>query len=283
MVVIRPVVVACGLLLGACVQKPLMIPAAQVTAAVEANNKAEIFFRQGDLNRAAQYYGEALRIARAIEDVDGVAANAINLSIVYQRQGKIDLARSSLALISDGVLAFSSTRLAQASLRLAILDFDERKYATAAEAVEKALKGCITQDCSLLPAIHNLKGRIVLETGQQNLAAVSAQAAMNTSKQQNNRMELANAFRLLGDSAFRSGNLRESLLSYEEALRIDTELAEPGKIYRDHVALGNATASMGDRDIARAHYKRALSVSEASRDGKSMDQVRRLIKELGAP
>ena len=63
-----------------------------------------------------------------MEDANGIAANAVNLSIVYQRQGKYEEARASLApLLERATLAHAPERRAQAALRRAVLDLDERR------------------------------------------------------------------------------------------------------------------------------------------------------------
>lgn len=61
----------------------------QGSAAMEANRRAEASLRRGDLEVAAARYREALRLSLAVEDAEGIAANALSLSVVLQRQGKI--------------------------------------------------------------------------------------------------------------------------------------------------------------------------------------------------
>src|SRR5215831_7896288 len=100
------------LLLAACVAPPPAAPpAAGEAAVVEANRRADAYLRGGDLEGAARQYREALRVARSVEDPEGIAANAINLSIVYQRLGRNDDARAALApLLERGAIAFLPER-----------------------------------------------------------------------------------------------------------------------------------------------------------------------------
>ena len=86
------------------------------------------------LEGAARQYREAIRLARSVEDTEGIAANAINLSIVYQRLGRPDDARASLGLLHErSQLVFPPERMAQAALRRAVLDMDEHRAASASE------------------------------------------------------------------------------------------------------------------------------------------------------
>jgi tetratricopeptide (TPR) repeat protein len=273
---------ACALL-ASCAQQPPAKPVpAREAAAIEANRRAEASFRRGDFENSVQHYREALRIARSLEDADSIAANAINLSIAYQRLGKSAEALASLAPVLDqSTLLFPPARLAQAALRRSILEFDERRYASAAEWADRAAAYCGQQGCALLGALNNVKGQIALETGHSDSAAAHAQTALQASRDAGNQVETANALRLLGNAAIRAGDAKAALAPLGEALAIDRELALPSRIYLDLVSLGRASALGGDRDSARTYYERALAVSEADRDAQGAAAARALIEALG--
>jgi tetratricopeptide (TPR) repeat protein len=273
---------ACALL-AACSQPPVKLAPEGTTAVIEANRKADNYFRNGNLNNAARYYLEAIRLAQAVEDADGIAANAVNLSIVQQRLGRYAQARASLALILDqrGKLIFPQERLSQAALRRAVLDMDEQQFSSAAEWVERAANYCGRSSCPLLAGIHNVRGQLALESGQIEAATASAKAALSASRGTGDRAETGNALRLLGLAALRKGDAAAALGFLDEALVIDRELALPRKIYLDLVGLGRAKASSGERDAARSFYERALTVSDADRDLQGTAAARALIEGLG--
>jgi tetratricopeptide (TPR) repeat protein len=124
------------LFLAACVAPPpATAPSSGAAAVIDANRRADAYLRNGDLEGAARQYREAIRVARSVEDADGIATNAINLSIVYQRLQRPDDARASLALLLErSPLVFSGESLAQAALRRAVLDMDERRRTAAGDA-----------------------------------------------------------------------------------------------------------------------------------------------------
>lgn len=280
--ILRLLVVAGLALLAACAQPPGKPPAARAAEAIEANHRAELRFRGGDFDGAAQQYREALRIAQSVEDAEGIAANAINLSIAYQRLGKHGEARASLASVLDhSRLNFSPARLTQAALRRAVLDFDERRYSDAAQWLDKAAAWCGQPGCTLSAAINNLRGLLALEEGRTDAAAASATAALAASRQSGERVEAANALRLLGYVAIRTGAPAAALVPLTEALAIDRELALPRKIYLDLVGLGRASALGGEPAAARTYYERALAVSEADRDVQGAEEMRGVIRALG--
>jgi tetratricopeptide (TPR) repeat protein len=268
--------------LAACAQQPAPPLPAREAAVMEANRHAEAQVRSGNLVSAARYYGEALRLAQSIEDTEGIASNAINLSIVYQRIGKIAEARASLAPVLDqGKLMFPPGRLAQAALRRAILDLEEGRYASATDWIERAASYCGARDCALSGAIQNVKAQLALEAGNADAAAASARAALAASRGSGDRAESANALRLLGITAVRAGDAVGALAFFDQALAIDRELALARKIYLDLIGLGRARALRGEHGAARTFYERALTVSEADHDTQGAAEARALIDALG--
>ncbi|HMH19311.1 MAG TPA: tetratricopeptide repeat protein [Burkholderiales bacterium] len=278
----RAGVLACALLAACSAQPPASPPSSGEAAVIEANRRADAYFRSGNLEGAARYYREATRLAQSVEDLEGIAANAISLSIVYQRLGRFDEARASLApLLEQSRLAFSPDRLAQAELRRSVLDLDERRFASAREWADRAAAHCGQRDCALAGAIHNVKGQLALEAGRLDLSAASAKAALSASRASGDRAETGNALRLLGVTAIRAGDAGAATGYLGEALAIDRELAVPRKIYLDLIGLGRASTLRGDRGGARAFYERARAVSEADRDAQGAAEARALSEALG--
>ena len=265
-----------------CSQSPkATTSAARQAAAIEANRKGENYVRHGELESAARSYAEALRLSQSLEDAEGIAANAINLSIVRQRQGRFADARGALSAISDRRnLKFSALRQTEAALRHALLDLDERRFAGAEEWVAKANGHC-AERCALTGAIHNVRAQLALQAGNLDAAAASARAAHDASRGAGDRAELANAHRILGVTALRHGDAVAARTQLEQALTLDREIGAPRKIAFDLLALGRAAALGGDREAARAYYGRALAVSEADRDAVAAAEARSLLEASG--
>jgi tetratricopeptide (TPR) repeat protein len=262
-------------------EKPAQPVAVQSSAAMDANRRAEASLRRGDLEVAALRYREALRLSLAVEDADGIAANALSLSIVLQRQGKYEEARASLApLLERATLEFPPERRAQAALRRAVLDLDERRHAPAAEWAARAAAWC-GSPCALAAAIRNVQGQLALEAGRREEAAQAAGEALAAARAASDTAETANALRLSGMAAIAAGDGAGALAPLTEALAIDQGLGVPRKIALDLVALGRAAALRGERGPARAYYARALAVSEADRDAAGAAEARALAAALG--
>jgi len=269
-------------LLSACIAPPPAAPTPSGEAAmIDANRRADAYLRGGDLEGAARQYREAIRVARTVEDTEGIATNAINLSIVYQRLGRAEDARASLGLLLDrSPLAFSQERMAQAAVRRAVLDMDDHRAASAGEWLDRAAGYC-SRGCSVSATIQNVRGQLALDAGRPDQAAASARAALAVSRASGDRAESANALRLLGAVAIRGGDAASASAYLGEALAMDRELGLPRKIYLDLIALGRASALLGDRAAARSFYERARAVSEADRDAAGTAQAKALIDALG--
>lgn len=260
-----------------CSAPPKPSTAARQEAALEANRKGEAYVRHGELENAARSYREALRFSQALEDAEGIAANAINLSIVRQRQGRFAEARASLAAVLDQRnLKFSNARLAEVSLRQALLDLDEKNLAGADDWMAKATGHC-AERCPAGAAIHNVRAQLALQAGRTDAAFLAARSAHDASRASGDQVEQANALRLLGIVGLKNGEAASARQHLEQALAIDRELGAPRKIALDLLALGQAAALGGDRESARAYYARALAVGEADRDVAVTAEARALL------
>lgn len=260
-----------------CSAPPKPSTAARQEAALEANRKGEAYVRHGELENAARSYREALRFSQALEDAEGIAANAINLSIVRQRQGRFADARASLAAVLDQRnLKFSNARLAEVSLRQALLDLDEKNLAGADDWMAKATAHC-AERCPAGAAIHNVRAQLALQAGRTDAAFLAARSAHDASRASGDQVEQANALRLLGIVGLKNGEAASARQHLEQALAIDRELGAPRKIALDLLALGQAAALGGDRESARAYYARALAVGEADRDVAVTAEARALL------
>lgn len=265
------------LLLGCGGQSVKNTTAARQEAAIEANRKGEAYVRHGELESAARSYREALRLSQSLEDADGIAANAINLSIVRQRQGRFNDARESLnAVLDQPNLRFPATRLTEVALRHALLDLDQNRFAAAERWVARAVQHC-GERCPMSGTIDNVRAQLALQAGRVDEAAAAARRAQQASEAAGDRSETANALRLLGIAALRAGDFGAARPHLEQALAIDREIGAPRKIALDLLSLGRAAALAGESEAARAYYARALAVSQADRDDAGAAEARAML------
>ncbi len=269
------------LLCAGCVTAPGAPPPPVQSRIADANARAAALVRTGDDTGAARQYEEALRLARSVEDADAIAAGAINLSIMYQRLGRDAAAREVLSVVLDEKdLAFPERRRIQAELRRAILGLASRDTGSATAWVERARARCERMACELAAAILNVQALVALDVERPEEGARLAREAGEAARTRGDRAEAANALRTIGRARLALGDPVGAIQSLEEALALDRELADPRKILVDLVELGKANLARGNREAARAYFQRALTVSHASRDARSVDDLNERLRSL---
>jgi len=257
-----------ALLCAACGAAGPQPPAAQARLE-DASLRGASQARAGDHAGAARRYEEALRIARSLDDADGEAVNSINLSIVYQRMGRVADARAALApVLSDPRRAFSETRRLQAELRMAIMDLAARDTGGAASWAKRARERCQALDCAQTSAILNVQAQAALESGRPAEAITLANAAADRARGQDDYSEYANALRIVGRARGALGDAPAAVQALEKALEIDRELADPRKIMADLLELAHASLAAGNKQAARNYQERAAAINRALRDEK---------------
>ena len=244
------------------------------TKHADAEQRAAMLMRAGDLEGAARQYGEAARIAATVENVDSVASNAINQSIVYQWLGRDAEARDALArVLDDPRRPFSERRRLQAELRRAIVDLSLQNPVSAATFAERAAQRCANLSCEYAATILNVQAQIALESSRAADAEQLAARAAERARSRNDRAEQANALRLQGKARRLQEKPKEALQPLEQALAIDRDLADPRKILADLTELSLASSAAGNRDAAKDYYERAVTVSRALRDTRGLAEM----------
>ena len=244
------------------------------TRHADAEQRAAMLLRAGDLEGAARQYGEAARIAATVENSDSVAANAINQSIVYQWLGRDADARDALArVLDDPRRPFPERRRLQAELRRAIVDLALQNPASAATFAERAAQRCPNFSCEYGATLLNVQAQIALEGSRAADAEQLATRAAERARSRNDRAETANALRMLGKARRAQNNAAAAIQPLEQALAIDRDLADPRKILADLTELSLASSAVGNRDAAKDYYERAVTVSRALRDTRGLAEM----------
>ena len=242
----------------------------------EAETRAAALARSGDYAGAARHYGEALRLATALENADAIAANAINLSVVQQWLGRDAEARAALgAVLDDPRTPFSERRKLQAELRRAILDLSAGNVGAAAVWAAQADRRC-AGSCEYAATLLNVRAQVELESGKPADAARLAQSALERSR--GSRAESANALRTLGRARLAQGTAASAIDALKQALELDRELGDPRKILADLNDLSRAAEAAGDARAASDYKERGIAVGRAMNDGKTGPEMEALLR-----
>jgi len=271
-------VLAMGVTAGCSGTKPPAAPAQTSSQSqsrlADAEQRAAMLMRAGDLAGAARQYGEAARLAATVENTDAVASNAINQSVVYQWLGRDADARDSLArVLDDPRRPFSERRRLQAELRRAIVDLALQNPVSATTFAERAAQRCPNLSCEFGATILNVQAQIALESSRAAEAEQLATRAAERARARNDRAETANALRMLGKARRAQDNAKGAIPPLEQALAIDRDLADPRKILADLTELSLANSAASNRDAARDYYERAVTVSRALQDTRGLAEM----------
>ena len=259
-------------LCAGCAAAPKSDPPPAQARLAQAEARAAALVRSGDMAGAAKSYGDAVRIATSLDDLDGIAANAINLSVVDQWLGRTAEARTALALVVDADRPFPEHRRLQAELRGAILDLAIGQPGPAASLASRAEKRC-AGTCEYMATLLNVQAQIALAKGDPADAARRAQRALELAHGRSDNAEAANSLRNLGRAARLRGDAAAARPFLEQALEIDRALADPRKILADLTELSRAASDAGDSQAARDYAARAAAVSRATEDGHNVVEM----------
>jgi tetratricopeptide (TPR) repeat protein len=268
------------LAVSACASKPVVVPELQ-TAALQWNQRGHAAFDQGDYQAALADYAEALSANRAIENVDGIAEELMNLAVVHERLGDNTQAQRRL----DEILAangppFSSAQRAEAAYRKAVLALDTGAAADAAALLDRALEFCRGGNCVVEGRVYNLRARIALANGDAVLAHAHAKRALEANRRANDVAEQANSLRLMADATFQSGDAATAHTLYGQALDADKTLGDGAKIALDLIGIGRCYAAQGQRGMARQFYERARNVWDGLGDAAGVARAETLVKSV---
>ena len=260
-------------LLAGCGQNPPRPSEAQ-QAAVQWNQRAQVAYARGDYAQALAHYQQALALSRAIEDVNGIARELINLAVVHRKLGRPAPARAALdeILVPAGI-PFTAGQRAEATYRLALFAAEDGDAARARTLGEQALALCT--GCASEGAIRNFQAGLRLAAGAAMEAREHARRALELNRGLGDRAEEANSLRLLADAALRLKDYAAADNGYQQALALDKDAGHPHKITADLLGLGEVALAQGKKPDAADYFRRARSVAEAAGD----DAMRRQVEQ----
>lgn len=264
------------LLIAGCGSVPPAPLSESQQAALAWNQRARAVYARGDYAQALAYYQQALAVNRAIEDVDGIARELVNLSTVYRKLGQPGPARAALdAVLAPGGIPFTPAQRAEASYRLALHAGEDGDARAARAWSDQALALCAGATCAIEGAVRNFQAGLQLGHGNAAAARELARRALEINRGHGDRAEEANSLRLLADAASRLRDHAAAADGYRQALAIDKAEGASHKIVADLLGLGQAALDAGRRQEAVDYFQRARSVAAAAGD----DAMRRQVEE----
>ena len=251
----------CGvLLLSGCGGRQEVRSARQDQAA-EFNQRAQRSFQRGEYQAAADLYESALRQDVAIENVNGIAINTLNLARVNHVLGKNALAQRYLdQLLDDKALRYATVHLAEAAVRKSLLLLEGNDIAGSVALLGQAADWCAS-GCTFNGAIDNVRAGIALRENDAEKALHWGERAASANR--NVPMEYANSLRLIATARLMKNEHDASLRLSDEALAIDKSLGLPEKIRQDLLLSAQAHEKLGHAEQAAQYRDRAERIAAA--------------------
>ncbi|MBI5006001.1 MAG: hypothetical protein HZB95_02630 [Nitrosomonadales bacterium] len=251
--------ILCGLVLLAGCGEVEVLRSARLEQATEFNQRAQRAFQRGEYQAAATLYEQALQIDVAIENVNGIAINTLNLARVNNVLGRSALAQRLLdQLLEDKALHHAPAHLAEAALQKALLRLQANDAADAALWVDRAAVYC-ESDCRMSGVIDNVRAGIALRANDADKALQLSERAVSANS--GVPIEHANALRLMASARLMKKEAEVALRLLEEALVIDKSLGLPEKIRQDLLLSAQAYEMLGKNEQAAQYRDRAARIA----------------------
>jgi len=248
------------LLLSACSHEAPAVRSVREEQAIEFNQRAQRAFLRGEYQTAAGLYENALRLDAAIENVDGIAVNLLNLARVNQALGKPEIAQQYLdRLLSEKALHYPAAQLAAAAVQYGLLCLQAGDVAAATAWTDRANEYCAS-GCKLSGVIANLRANIAIQSGDAEQALDWSGRAVSANKSES-QIEYANALRLQAQARMLKQEFEAASPLLEEALGIDKVLGLPDKIRQDLSLLAQVQDKLGRAELAAQYRERAARVA----------------------
>ncbi|MBI5891438.1 MAG: hypothetical protein HZB47_12320 [Nitrosomonadales bacterium] len=228
--------------------------------ATEFNQRAQRAYQRGEYQVAAAFYENALQLDVAVENVNGIAINMLNLAKVNQVLGNSALSQRFLdSLLEDKSLQYAPQHLAAAAVQKSLLRLQDGDVAGATIWADKAAAWCTT-DCLLAGVIDNARASIALHEKDAEQALYWSERAAAANKGES-PLEYANALRLAASARLLKNENDSALRLLEEALVIDKSLGLPEKIRQDLLLSAQAHEKSGRVEQAAQFRDRAARIA----------------------
>lgn len=245
------------------------------------DQRAVAAYRAGDYIQARAHYQQALDIYRSLEDAEGIGTELMNLSATHLAAGDTDNAlRVLMPMLENPGIGFTPGQQAEAAYRLAFIRYRRQEAKEAEQRVIQAQTLCRQANCASAGAILNLRATLAQSRGEGGMAVELAQLALQAARQHADRVEQANALRLLGDLRLAQGAPAAAEPHYREALDLDRAVEAPKKMALDLLGIGRSLHAQGRHEQALGFFQRAQSVADSIGDRAVVESAQAAIRKI---
>lgn len=229
-----------------------------------------------DYRRAIEYFTQALKLNRSVDNRAGEVKDLVNIGRVYIALNDVKNAETSLseavslaaeakeeAYLSAALASLAKVRYIQGDLRKALTEMER--------SIEIDSRLGIRSGSKL-----NLKARIYIDTGKLEEAMGILKQAYEWNSSVENRQEVANTLRQMALINEARGKIAEARKLYDEAYTNDTAIGDSARIADDLESMAELELASGQPEKAAFLYERSFVVSLNA--GQLDDALARLYK-----
>ena len=255
-------VILCTMLAACAVTRPVSPPV--IRQAERLNARAIAATEQGRYQAAETGFAEAYNAYSAVENHAGMVTVLVNSSRMYRSRGMADKAAAMAARAGEMVhhVPQLSAEVWFEQAKVCLLRGDT---ACAREWSEKALVASGDENRAM---IISLRADIHLKRGEWQRCTDLARESLALSRSAGDRHEEADAHRIMADCLLAGGQPVAAAQAYDEALRLDKELAHSKEVYADLKGLSSSLAQQGKGVAAGDYLLRAADIAIAGGDAK---------------
>ncbi|MDD2700564.1 MAG: hypothetical protein PHH36_04930 [Sideroxydans sp.] len=201
----------------------------------------------------------AMRVDVAVENIQGIAIDMLNLASVNQKLGRLQEAHAYLdALLQDEAVQYGSAYLAAAATQKALLLLQQGESSDVRSWLDKAEGWCVSE-CRLKRAIDNARAALALHEKDYDGALHWAERAASASRG-DDPLEHANAMRYMSEARLARSEFDLALRLASDTLALDKTLGLPEKIKQDLLLSARAYEGQGNAVQAKHFRERASRI-----------------------
>lgn len=255
-----------------------------VGEALTLTNLANVNHRRGNHRSALGDHYRAIDLARKAGDRFVEATALTHLAVVEDRLGHNTQA---LAACQRAVTIFQDLGAlygeAVALNNLAIVEMRREQYSAAAKHLRRSLAVAEALGIAVMkPYVLDSLGMLHLRRDEPEQARACFQQALTHNREIGDRNAQAWSTNGLGEAAQLAGSSATAVRLHTDARRIATDVGARHQQARAHAGIGHAHRTLGDTDLARAHYERA-HVIYTELDMPDAEDMRARMEETPAP
>ncbi len=232
------------------------ISAARLTA-LEHNNRGIEAEARGSRELAHSEFSTALQLSSSIDDTDGTIVALLNLSRLSRRLNTLPIAESYLRR-AQSKTADAQGRIGDVAVEETLLLLAQGETVSAKNSALRAVEHSTAANRA---SCYNLLARVDHLLGDAVGAEHNARRALGALTGEADRVEAANAYRLLGELAMAAGRNETAAQSFKEALTRDKEAGLSPRIASDLRFLARLAKASGNLPEAINYLHRAFEVS----------------------